>query len=295
MIAVAMSGGVDSSVAAALLLEAGCDVVGVTLDLRGGRGGPEGDACGGEDAIGRAAKVAYELGIPHHVIDGSSEFEALVLAPAWQEYAHGRTPSPCLLCNERVKFGLLLERARLLGADAIATGHYARIDRDEHGAIMLRRGVDAAKDQSYFLAGLSGEQLAAARFPLGGMLKVEVRDGTAEALPFADHSFDCIVCTFTLCSVHTPAAALAQARRVLKPGGTLLFAEHGLAPDADVEKWQHRIEPLWKKLAGGCHLTRPVTRAIADAGFRITASDSMYLPGTPRFAGWSEWGSATPA
>ncbi len=126
-------------------------------------------------------------------------------------------------------------------------------------------------------------------------LKVEVRDGTAEALPFADHSFDCIVCTFTLCSVHTPAAALAQARRVLKPGGTLLFAEHGLAPDADVEKWQHRIEPLWKKLAGGCHLTRPVTRAIADAGFRITASDSMYLPGTPRFAGWSEWGSATPA
>jgi SAM-dependent methyltransferase len=126
-------------------------------------------------------------------------------------------------------------------------------------------------------------------------LDVAVRDGTAEDLPFADGSFDTIVCTFTLCSVHTPAAALAQARRVLKPGGTLLFSEHGLAPDAGVQAWQRRIEPLWKKIAGGCHLTRPVTAAIAAAGFTVTETHSMYLPGTPRFAGWSEWGSATPA
>jgi ubiquinone/menaquinone biosynthesis C-methylase UbiE len=126
-------------------------------------------------------------------------------------------------------------------------------------------------------------------------LPVDVRNGTAEALPFDDHTYDTVVCTFTLCSVHTPAAALAEARRVLKPGGRLLFSEHGLAPDADVEKWQHRIEPLWKKIAGGCHLTRSVGGTIAAHGFRLVAHDTMYLPGTPRFAGWSEWGAAVPA
>ena len=92
-----------------------------------------------------------------------------------------------------------------------------------------------------------------------------------------------------------PFVALAQARRVLKTGGRLLYCEHGLAPDPEVAKWQRRIEPLWKRLAGGCHLTRPVTRAIADAGFRIERSETMYLPRTPRFAGWNEWGAATPA
>jgi tRNA-uridine 2-sulfurtransferase len=184
VIAVAMSGGVDSSVAAARLLESGCDVIGVTLSLHARADIHTGDACGGEDAIGRAKKVAEELGIPHHVIDGSREFEALVLAPAWEEYERGRTPSPCLLCNERVKFGLLLERARLLGADSIATGHYARIECDERGTPYLRRGVDTAKDQSYFLAGLSAEQLAATRFPLGKMRKSEVRE-KARALGLA--------------------------------------------------------------------------------------------------------------
>lgn len=126
-------------------------------------------------------------------------------------------------------------------------------------------------------------------------LSVKVEDGTAEALPFEDRSFDCIVCTFTLCSVHTPAQALAEARRVLKPGGRFLFCEHGLAPDAGVARWQRRIEPLWKRLAGGCHLTRPVASAIAASGFTIETVETMYLPGTPRFAGWSEWGAARTA
>lgn len=130
--------------------------------------------------------------------------------------------------------------------------------------------------------------------PRADGLKVTVSDGTAEALPFEAHSFDCIVCTYTLCSVHSPEAALSEARRVLKPGGQLLFAEHGRAPDVGVQKWQNRIEPLWKKIAGGCHLTRPVTSAIAEAGFTISSSNSMYLPSTPRFAGWNEWGAATP-
>ncbi len=123
-------------------------------------------------------------------------------------------------------------------------------------------------------------------------LNVEIREGTAEALPFEAASFDCIVCTFTLCSVQSPSAALAEARRVLKPGGRFLFCEHGLAPDPDVVRWQRRIEPIWKRLAGGCHLTRPIGGALTTAGLTLTDLSSMYLPGTPRFAGWSEWGEA---
>ncbi|MDH4385885.1 MAG: class I SAM-dependent methyltransferase [Caulobacter sp.] len=123
-------------------------------------------------------------------------------------------------------------------------------------------------------------------------LNVEIREGTAEALPFEAASFDCIVCTFTLCSVQSPSAALAEARRVLKPGGRFLFCEHGLAPDPEVVRWQRRIEPIWKRLAGGCHLTRPIGGALTAAGLAVTDLSSMYLPGTPRFAGWSEWGEA---
>lgn len=147
------------------------------------------------------------------------------------------------------------------------------------------RGVDPAAE-------LRAQAQAAPRDP---RLAVEIVDGTAEALPFEDRAFDTVVCTFTLCSVHTPAAALQEARRVLKPGGTFLFCEHGLAPDAGVAKWQRRIEPLWKRIAGGCHLTRPVARAIEAQGFKVERMDSMYLPGTPRFAGWNEWGAARPA
>jgi ubiquinone/menaquinone biosynthesis C-methylase UbiE len=130
--------------------------------------------------------------------------------------------------------------------------------------------------------------------PRDPRLAVEVVDGTAEALPFDEASFDCIVCTFTLCSVHTPARALAEARRVLKPSGRFLFCEHGLAPDPGVAKWQRRIEPVWKRIAGGCHLTRPVSKAIDGHGFAVEALETMYLPGTPRFAGWNEWGAARP-
>lgn len=128
--------------------------------------------------------------------------------------------------------------------------------------------------------------------PRDPRLTVSVTEGTAEALPFEDGEFDTIVCTFTLCSVHVPQAALAEARRVLKPGGRLLFCEHGLAPDPGVARWQRRVEPLWKRLAGGCHLTRPIASAIGQAGFALEQVDSMYLPGTPRIAGWNEWGVA---
>jgi SAM-dependent methyltransferase len=137
--------------------------------------------------------------------------------------------------------------------------------------------------------GLRRRALAAPR-PAG--LEVEVLDGVAEDLPFDDGSFDTVVCTFTLCSVRDPARVLAQTRRVLRPGGELLFSEHGLAPDESVRRWQGRLEPLQKRVGGGCHLTRPVTASIAAAGFTLTRVETMYLPGTPRPLGWCEWGAA---
>jgi ubiquinone/menaquinone biosynthesis C-methylase UbiE len=126
-------------------------------------------------------------------------------------------------------------------------------------------------------------------------LKGEIREGVAEAMPFEDGEFDSVVCTFTLCSVHSPQKALAEAKRVLKPGGRFLFSEHGRSPDAGVAKWQDRVNPVWKALAGGCHLTRPVIASIAEAGFALGETDRMYLPGTPRIMGWAEWGEARPA
>ena len=132
----------------------------------------------------------------------------------------------------------------------------------------------------------------AVKAPRAEVLKVEIQDGTAEALPFADASFDCVVCTFTLCTVASPPAALAEARRVLKPGGRFLFCEHGLSPDPKVARWQGFIEPLWKRMAGGCHLTRPVAAGITAAGFALTDLNTMYLPSTPRSVGWNEWGEA---
>ncbi|KRB52215.1 MAG: class I SAM-dependent methyltransferase [Pseudomonadota bacterium] len=152
---------------------------------------------------------------------------------------------------------------------------------------------DAAKVESVTGVDPAPELRAIAEAaPRDPRLKVTVADGTAEALPFEDASFDTVVCTFTLCSVHGPAQALSEARRVLKPGGRFLYCEHGLAPDHDVAKWQRRVEPIWKRLAGGCHLTRPIAESIGAAGFRLGRVQTMYVPGTPRIAGWNEWGEA---
>jgi ubiquinone/menaquinone biosynthesis C-methylase UbiE len=137
-----------------------------------------------------------------------------------------------------------------------------------------------------------GLRRRAEQAPRAPGLEVEIRDGAAETLPFESATFDTIVCTFTLCSVHDPAKVLSEARRVLKPGGAFLFSEHGLAPDAGVQRWQRRIEPVWKRLAGGCHLTRPPAGSVAAAGFALVDVQTMYLPGTPRAFGWAEWGEA---
>ena len=119
--------------------------------------------------------------------------------------------------------------------------------------------------------------------------------GIAEKLPFDDASFDTVVTTFTLCSVQDQSASLSEARRVLRPGGRLLYVEHGQSPDASPARWQARIEPLWKHIAGGCHLTRPVTQAISNAGFMIEEDRGHYMKRTPKWLGWVEYGQARAA
>ena len=177
---VAMSGGVDSSVAAALLLEAGWRVIGATLRLHPCEE-PEPDRfCCGVDAEAAARAVCEGLGVPHHVISAGVPFEDEVLRPAWEAYARGTTPSPCPLCNRELKLGVLLSTAQALGASHVATGHYARRGGSDDAPTLLR-GRDANKDQSYFLFALTHEQLGCARFPLGDMTKPEVR-AKAEAL-----------------------------------------------------------------------------------------------------------------
>lgn len=123
-------------------------------------------------------------------------------------------------------------------------------------------------------------------------MTVDIRAGIGEAMPFADASFDTVLVTFTLCSVQEQHQVLHEMRRVLRPGGKALFLEHGSAPDAPVQKWQRRIEPLWKRIGGNCHLTRPITGAYEAAGFKIARAEKAYMPKTPRPFGWIEWGEA---
>lgn len=176
-ILVAMSGGVDSSVTAALLAEAGHEVVGVTMKTFCYQDTPaHGRTCCGLDGIMDARRVADALGIPHYVFDVEEEFTRDVIDDFVTEYARGRTPNPCVRCNANTKFGDLLRRGRALGCDGIATGHYVRSFRGDDGRAGLLRGVDRAKDQSYFLWGLPPELLPLLHFPLGSLTKPQVRE-----------------------------------------------------------------------------------------------------------------------
>jgi tRNA-uridine 2-sulfurtransferase len=184
-IAVAMSGGVDSSTVAAMLRAEGYNVVGLTMQLwnqrrlAGHPGMPEqvqGRCCSIEDVYD-ARRVAEDLGIPYYVVNHEERFENDVVRPFVEEYLSGRTPIPCSLCNNHLKFDQLLTTARQIGADLLATGHYARCEFDcDRNRWLLKRALDPAKDQTYFLFGLTQEQLSRTRFPLGGMTKPEVRE-----------------------------------------------------------------------------------------------------------------------
>jgi tRNA-specific 2-thiouridylase len=184
-IAVAMSGGVDSSVAALLLAREGAEVVGVSMHLwdhdREGGGSGEGRCCTLDD-LSTARRAAEAVGVPHYTLDLRERFLEAVVRPFVASYLEGETPVPCLTCNTEVKFDALFRRARALGCEAVATGHYARLERDEGtGEFRLLKARDAAKDQTYFLYELTPEQLAGSRFPLGDLTKAEVRELAREA------------------------------------------------------------------------------------------------------------------
>jgi tRNA-specific 2-thiouridylase len=174
---VGMSGGVDSSATAALLLEQGYDVVGITLKLW-----PQDcvsraeDKCCGPQAVADARGVCDKLGIPFYLIDEAAEFQSKVVQYFADEYRAGRTPNPCVMCNQNLKFGRLISRADQLGGKYIATGHFARIERSLEGRYLLKRGKDLRKDQSYFLFSLRQDQLARALFPLGDRTKSDTRE-----------------------------------------------------------------------------------------------------------------------
>jgi tRNA-uridine 2-sulfurtransferase len=195
-VVVGMSGGVDSSVAALLLKDAGHEVLGVTMKIYSGKPaeGPVADSCygpGEQSDIEEAARVCAVLGISHTVVDLCDEYRSLVLDYARDEYLSGRTPNPCVLCNGRVKFGLLLERLATTGGvdfDLFATGHYCRVARiPETGRFAIRAAEDPRKDQSYFLCMLNQHQLSRVIFPLGGMKKPDVRE-IARKAGLSNHS-----------------------------------------------------------------------------------------------------------
>ncbi len=232
-VVVAMSGGVDSSVTAALLAEQGYDVVGVTLQLydHGAAVGAKGACCAGQD-IHDARRVADRLGMPHYVLDYESRFSQAVMDDFADSYLRGETPIPCVRCNQRVKFRDLLATARDLGADALATGHYVRRAVGPAGP-ELHRAVDPAKDQSYFLFATTTDQLAFLRFPLGGMAKAETRGHARRlALPVAAKPDSQDIC-------FVPSGGYAGVVEKLRPGaadpgdivhvdGRVLGRHHGI-------------------------------------------------------------------
>lgn len=183
-----MSGGVDSSVAAALLVRQGHEVIGLSMQLYDQQQGDVrfGTCCTLDD-LHDARRVAARIGIPHYIVNFERQFADTVVSNFVREYASGRTPIPCVHCNGDLKFATLVERAGSFGAEFVATGHYARVDRDPAGRCRLLRGVDAGKDQSYFLFTLSQAQLTRALFPVGELDKTAVREWARElGLPVAE-------------------------------------------------------------------------------------------------------------
>lgn len=185
-VVVAMSGGVDSSVAAALLRDRGFDVIGMMLRLWSEPGSEDSNRCCSPEAVSLARRVAAQLEIPFYVVDAKDVFRRTVVQEFLNGYGRGETPNPCLVCNQQVRWTFLLQHAQALGAEFMATGHYARLSREEDGTIQLLRAVDRAKDQSYVLHVLDQDRLRKAMFPIGEYTKPEVRSlAEAFGLPTA--------------------------------------------------------------------------------------------------------------
>jgi tRNA-specific 2-thiouridylase len=174
-VVIAMSGGVDSSAAAALLVEAGYDVIGIMLRLWSEPSTSDSNRCCSPDAMALARRVAGQLGIPFYAVDAQDAFHATVVEDFIRGYTSGLTPNPCLICNRQIRWGYLLDHAVGLGADALATGHYARLATTSNGAIQLKKAIDLQKDQSYVLHTLKQEQLQKTIFPIGDLTKADVR------------------------------------------------------------------------------------------------------------------------
>jgi tRNA-specific 2-thiouridylase len=170
-----MSGGVDSSVAAALLVEQGYPVVGMMLRLWSEPGMEGENRCCTPDAVSEARRISARLGFPFYALDARDLFRQTVVQSFLDGYSSGQTPNPCMVCNLQIKWGFLLDKARSLGAEYLATGHYARLSRAEDGKVVLNKGLDGHKDQSYFLSLLDQDQLSHTLFPLGELQKSEVR------------------------------------------------------------------------------------------------------------------------
>jgi tRNA-uridine 2-sulfurtransferase len=279
-VVVAMSGGVDSSVAAAMLREAGYDVVGVAMRLAPEAphaGARRRGTCCSHDDFEDARRVAERMDFPFYVVDLREEFAARVVDNFTSEYLGGRTPNPCVMCNREIKFDRLWHRARALEADFIATGHYARIERDGAGRFHLMRAADESKDQSYFLFSLTQEQLARTIFPLGAIAKSEVRRRARElGLANADKPESQEIC-FIPDGAYARFVERHASSAVLRPGRVIDSAGRELGRHAGVHRFTVGQRRGLGIAAGEPLYVRAIDSATGDV--TVGARDALGAPG----------------